>query len=214
MNRSIIYYALLIVGSFSASISFSQQKLDAETINKLRDVSAQMSDEGNTNQIMVELMIDGFIRDGESSDLSLKDSILLLNGKTLPAELQSKYALLMKPYTRKETSHGPTVAEMLDPKSGFRKIHKPEDFKMPNYDAVIAEMCEDGIVSPKEHIEIVCNWKGIVVNGKKLKAAAERKYRKVFLDTSGTAFMKKTESARISHGAPHKTKAELADGLK
>ena len=197
----------------------SAQTGTAPLSDQLREISAVMQQEGNDHFVIVETFSDGLLKPGYAFDFSFSERGIVLNGVAMQGAMKEKYDLMMRSYFKVPEGkplHGTSFSlstggdvinadSILNPNSSVRRNRSAEFRAMMNkpqvdYDPLLLEMVQDGIFTKKDHITLLYNKDGLLVNEKKLPPALDKKYKELFAVKYHMAPDKKEESLRLSQG--------------
>lgn len=197
---------------------------DSTLSMRLKAASAQMADQGNDHFIIAEAVSDGLLKDKSTYNFHYYPGHVHINGIPLPAQLNDKYASLMKNYftslqkpgeNRKiSTSISMTgivnVKEMLDAGSALRKTISRLQESTPvavreqrtyDYSWIITEMIREGLIADSTKYTASFNADGVSVNGKRLPMETERKYFAMFVKEAGFTPTTGKQGVVITQGA-------------
>src|SRR6185437_2127632 len=162
---------------------------------QLKEISAQMFNEGNKNFILIDAIRDSLIKFNQPYDFQYisdtSDNIIKINNKDLSQPIKGIYMAKMKDfYIRHNHSHdkgffssrGDSVElkQILDPNSSFRKIDKYSynniNDKSSEWDAKLQkELIKDHLYDTTKGLKIVYNKDGVYIDSKKLKGTLGKK---------------------------------------
>ena len=201
--------------------SVSAQINNVPLSDQLRDISAAMQREGNDNFVIVETFRDGLLKPGYAFDFSFSSKGIVLNGIAMQGAMKEKYELMMRNYFK--AAEGKDVGKtsfslvtggdfinadsILNPNSTIRSNHsaglwaRAEQQQETDYDPIILGMVQDGICTRKEHIIVLYNKGGLLVNEKKLSPQLDKKYKELFAVKYHIMPDKTQASLRLSRGA-------------
>lgn len=167
--------------------------------NNPQAIADKMFTEGNPRFILVYALQDGIIKKRQHYDIMYSKGTVASDGVLLPEPLQSKYVQLwerfFKAHKRKFDSYsirggGVTIKELNDPESSVRSSNGfLTDYRRINgqyyTDHVVDLMARDGLIDTTTKYELKYNWRGVIVNGKKLNDEEAEPYEEILLKGFG-----------------------------
>lgn len=168
--------------------------------NNLQGIADKMFTEGNPHFILAHALKDGLLKEREHYNIMYDHGTVAFDGTLLPEPMQSKYVKLwedfFKAHKRSDTYNysirggGVTIKELNNPKSGIRDDHALLDnYRYVNgkyfTNHVIDLMARDGLVDTTGKYEMKYNWRGVIVNGKKLNDKEAKPYEEILLKGFG-----------------------------
>lgn len=161
-------------------------------------IEQEMFNDSNQYFIIIDLMIDGLIKTGQSFDFRYGNGISTFNGKELEKSLQKKYAARMKAFYVHEgasttttfgmTSDSVSMKEILDPNSKLRNpqfkfcrlIQQQKQEQHDHVTNIINQMAGEHLLDTVASYYVKFDETGIIINNQKLEGTVEEKYMQLF----------------------------------
>lgn len=218
-TNTIVAQKLTIVKAASfAEVHDEQQDYVCYDRDVLQPISDSMFIAGNPKYIWVDLLMDGYISEGDNRWHNLHMYLYesTVNDSTIPLAVQKAYvekwkdfvASLGEPLYENGFYHidlhtGMNEESLFNPESDFRKVHQYElkrlhlahrgELRLYN------ELVKDGLASPDKALNLEFSNKGFYVHGKRLSHEQRTKYMKLLKEEYGHNYY--NDHSSMSHGA-------------
>jgi hypothetical protein len=152
-----------------------------------------MFEDGNSSYILVELLKDGFLKEGENIDLVYDQNGYTLNGKKISEPYNTRYLQLQMKFhevtkftgTGSIRHDGFRLKDELDEHGNPKPYTMNERRKDESMQHIISMLADDGLAPKTGMVAIVITGETVLVNGHPLTSPLETVYKRHILEISG-----------------------------
>ena len=199
------FFAVLLLAAFVNLNTVAQDKA------QLQDISNQMYNDGDISFILVQAYADNLLYEGQAYKFVYANGNITINEELLPAPYNKMYADRIKAFNngkesyRSITGDGLVLADILNPKSGFRTAYLHEKKAQAKSEAddvamqkILHEMEKDHLLDIDAGYSISYTKRALLVNNKKLEGRMLKKYTDLFRTERNFVPVKDGESISMS----------------
>jgi hypothetical protein len=169
---------------------------------RLNEISRMMFVDGNSSFILVELLRDGFLKEGENVNLEYDLNGFALNGKKIPEPYNGRYLELNKKFgegsgTGSLRCGGFIVKTELDEHGNPKPYACGQLRRSQTFQHIINMLTDDGLAGKTGAVAINIDASGVYVNGHLLTTPLEKVYERHILELTGFELEKRKETFSI-----------------